>query len=116
MLANIQAVVFDLDGTLLDRRRSFERFVRNQWERFGHFVRTVDQEKYVQILIERDRDGYAPRKELFTGLIAQFELPSSVASQKFVVAPRTARRPDGKARRPSIPGVCEGGATPQARM
>ena len=79
MLANIHAVVFDLDGTLLDRRRSFERFVRDQWERFGHFVRTVDQEKYVQILIERDRDGYGPRKELFTGLVAQFELPSGLA-------------------------------------
>jgi putative hydrolase of the HAD superfamily len=78
MLANIQAVVFDLDGTLLDRRRSFDRFVRNQWERFAD-VRTVDQEQYVQILTVRDRDGYAPRKELFTGLIAQFELPSGLA-------------------------------------
>ena len=52
MLANIQAVVFDLDGTLLDRHRSFEPFVRDQWERFGYFVRTVDQEKNVQILID----------------------------------------------------------------
>jgi putative hydrolase of the HAD superfamily len=79
MLANIQAVVFDLDGTLLDRRRSFERFVGDQWERFADVVRTVDQEKYVQNLIELDRDGYAPRNELFTGLIAQFELPSGLA-------------------------------------
>jgi putative hydrolase of the HAD superfamily len=79
MLANIQAVVFDLDGTLLDRRRSFERFVRDQWERFAHFAGKIDQEKYVQILIERDRDGYSSRKELFTGLIAQFELPSGLA-------------------------------------
>jgi putative hydrolase of the HAD superfamily len=79
MLAGIQAVVFDLDGTLLDRRRSFERFVRDQWERFAHVLRTVDQEQYVQTLIERDRDGYAPRKELFTGMLAQFELPSASA-------------------------------------
>ena len=79
MVADIQAVVFDLDGTLLDRRRSFERFVRDQWERFAHVLQTVDQEQYVQTLIERDRDGYAPRKELFTGLIAQFELPSGLA-------------------------------------
>jgi putative hydrolase of the HAD superfamily len=79
MLANIQAVVFDLDGTLLDRRRSFERFIRDQWERFADVVRKIAQEEYVQILIELDRDGYAPRKELFTGLIAQFELPSGLA-------------------------------------
>lgn len=79
MLANIEAVLFDLDGTLLDRRRSFERFVRDQWERFAHVLRTVDQEQYVQNLIERDHDGYAPRSELFTGMLAQFELPSASA-------------------------------------
>src|SRR5688572_10762465 len=32
------------------------------------------------------------------------------------VAPRPAMRPDGKARRPRIPGVFEGGATPPAGM
>jgi len=76
---HIQAVVFDLDGTLLDRRRSFERFVRDQWGRFARVLRTVDQEPYVQTLIELDRDGYAPRKELFTRMTAHFELPSGLA-------------------------------------
>jgi putative hydrolase of the HAD superfamily len=79
VLTNIEAVVFDLDGTLLDRRRSFERFVRAQWERFAHVLRTVDQEQYVQTLIEQDRDGYAPRRELFSGILARFELPSALA-------------------------------------
>ena len=79
MLANVQAVVFDLDGTLLDRRRSFEKFISDQWERFPHLLRSVDQRQYVQALIELDRDGYAPRNELFTGMIARFALPSSLA-------------------------------------
>ena len=79
MLSDIRAVVFDLDGTLLDRRRSFERFVRAQWERFAHVLRPVDQERYVQTLIVLDGDGYGPRKELFTGMIAQCELPSGLA-------------------------------------
>jgi putative hydrolase of the HAD superfamily len=79
MLADIQAVIFDLDGTLLDRRRSFERFARDQWQRFAPFLRAVDREEYVQTLIELDRDGYAPREELFTGMIAQFELLSDLA-------------------------------------
>jgi phosphoglycolate phosphatase-like HAD superfamily hydrolase len=35
MFEDIQAVVFDLDGTLLDRRRSFEHFMREQWRRAG---------------------------------------------------------------------------------
>ena len=79
MLRTIQAVVFDLDGTLLDRRRSFERFVRDQWERFAPFLQTVDQGRYVRTLIDLDRDGYAPRRELFTGMVAQFELPPGLA-------------------------------------
>ena len=79
MLSDVRAVVFDLDGTLLDRRRSFERFVRDQWQRFAHFLKAVDREQYVQTLIEVDRDGYAPRRELFAGIIAQFELPSALA-------------------------------------
>ena len=79
MLADVEAVLFDLDGTLLNRRRSFERFIRDQWGRFSHFLQTVDQDQYVQTLIEWDRDGYGPRKELFTGMLAQFKLPSDFA-------------------------------------
>jgi putative hydrolase of the HAD superfamily len=79
MLAHVEAVMFDLDGTLLDRRRSFERFARNQWQRFAHVLNAVDREQYVQTLINADRDGYAPRNELFIGVIAQFELPSALA-------------------------------------
>jgi putative hydrolase of the HAD superfamily len=78
MLADIRAVLFDLDGTLLDRRRSFEQFVRGQWQRFAHILHAVDQEQYVQILVARDRNGYAPRQDLFTGMVAQFELPAGL--------------------------------------
>jgi putative hydrolase of the HAD superfamily len=49
MRQDIQAVVFDLDGTLLDRRRSFERFVRDQWERFASCLQTAGQEQYVEL-------------------------------------------------------------------
>jgi len=78
MRADIHAVVFDLDGTLLDRRRSFERFIREQWQRFTD-LQTADQEQYVQALVDLDSDGYAPRKSLFTGAVTQFSLPSGLA-------------------------------------
>jgi putative hydrolase of the HAD superfamily len=78
MLANIEAVVFDLDGTLLDRRRSFERFVRGQWERYAHALQPVGQPQYVQMVIQLDRDGYAPRRELFAGVLARLDLPSEL--------------------------------------
>lgn len=75
---NVKAVVFDLDGTLLDRRQSFERFVRDQWVRF-EALRTTDQEHYVRVLIELDCDGYAQRTSLFTAVTEHFSLPASVA-------------------------------------
>jgi putative hydrolase of the HAD superfamily len=84
MLADIQAVLFDLDGTLLDRRRSFERFARDQWGRFPQVLQAVDQEQYVHTLIDLDRDGYAPRRELFTGMLAEFKLPSSSAESLLI--------------------------------
>ena len=92
MRADIQAVVFDLDGTLLDRRRSFARFVRNQRERFAHCLQTVDQDQYVQTLIELDGDGYAPRKSLFAGAITRFRLPSGMAET--LLSDYRARFPD----------------------
>ena len=79
MRVNVDAVVFDLDGTLLDRRRSFERFVRDQWERFADCLDTAEQDQYVQTLIELDCDGYAPRKSLFTGVTARFGISPGVA-------------------------------------
>ena len=79
MRADIQAVVFDLDGTLLDRRRSFERFVRDQWERFADCRQSADQEQYAQTLVELDSDGYAPRRSLFTGVVARLGIPPGLA-------------------------------------
>ena len=75
----IEAVVFDLDGTLLDRRRSFDRFVRAQWGRFSESLGAIDQDQYVRTLIRLDRDGYAPRQNLFSGMVAEFGLPLHLA-------------------------------------
>ncbi len=78
-LLGLKAVVFDLDGTLLDRRRSFEQFVRDQWNRFSPVLQSVDSSEYVRTLVALDRDGYAPRNELFARIVARFELPSDLA-------------------------------------
>jgi putative hydrolase of the HAD superfamily len=78
MLAGMRAVIFDLDGTLLDRHRSFERFVRDQWTRFAPVLHTVGQDEYVRAVIKRDREGYGPRGELFRGSVAEFGLPEAL--------------------------------------
>lgn len=80
-LRALQAVVFDLDGTLLDRRLSFERFMRDQWNRFSRALHSADQAEYVRTVMELDCDGYAPRKELFAGALARFDLSSELADE-----------------------------------
>ena len=77
--AELRAVIFDLDDTLLDRRGSFDAFVRDQWTRFVPSVQAIDQEQYVQTLAEQDRDGYGPRKGLFASLTTRFGLSADVA-------------------------------------
>src|SRR5262245_46962966 len=77
MLTRIHAVLFDFVGTLLDRRLSFDAFMREQWKRFP-IVQAVPETEYVQTLVELDRDGYAPRNELFAGMLARFDLPSEL--------------------------------------
>jgi putative hydrolase of the HAD superfamily len=79
MLTNLQAVLFDLDGTLLDRRLSFERFIGTQWERFSSIRDGVERARYVRAAIEHDRDGYAPRNDLFSGTLARVGLPLELA-------------------------------------
>jgi putative hydrolase of the HAD superfamily len=79
VLAGIRAVLFDLDGTLLDRHASFERFMRDQWIRFAPALHPVEQDDYVRALIASDRAGYGPREELFAGPVAQFGLPATLA-------------------------------------
>ena len=79
MLAGIRAVIFDLDGTLLDRHASFELFARDQWTRFASVLHPAGQDEYVRTLVAFDREGYGPRGELFSGAVAHFGLPAPLA-------------------------------------
>lgn len=52
----IKAVVFDLDGTLLDRETSLKHFIEDQYDRMG--IVNVAKSKYVNTFIELDQRGY----------------------------------------------------------
>ena len=79
MLAGIRAVIFDLDGTLLDRHRSFELFARDQWRRFAAALHPASEEEYVRALVERDREGYGHRGALFADTVMHYGLPAALA-------------------------------------
>jgi len=67
----IQAVLFDLDGTLLDRDSSLLAFVSDQYERYSEF-QIVDKERFVQRFIELDNHGYVWKDKVYQQLINDF--------------------------------------------
>jgi len=61
----VRAVIFDLDGTLLDRKGSHERFMLDQAERFRADLDAVSPATYLAAAVRFDQNGTAPRKESF---------------------------------------------------
>lgn len=70
----IQAVIFDLDGTLLDRDRSLLKFVEEQFERLIRPNVEVDKESYIKRFITLDCRGYVWKDKVYQELIREFEL------------------------------------------
>jgi putative hydrolase of the HAD superfamily len=79
-IVTIEAVGNDAVGRIVQDAWVSEDVVQCGYCQSGQIMTAVALLKsYVQTLIELDRDGYAPRKSLFTGVIARFGIPSGVA-------------------------------------
>ena len=70
----IKAVVFDLDGTLLDRDSSLQSFVANQYDRFAASLRHIDRQSYIRRFIELDCRGHIWKDKVYQSLIEEFEI------------------------------------------
>lgn len=68
----IRAVIFDLDGTLLDRKTSLKRFIENQYERME--VKNVSKNNYLSRFIELDRHGYVWKDKVYKQLVEEFRI------------------------------------------
>lgn len=71
----IQAVLFDLDGTLLDRDTSLLHFVKDQYRRYPE-LQTVEQDLFVQRFVELDNHGYLWKDKVYQQLIQEFSIPN----------------------------------------
>ncbi|WP_411347610.1 HAD family hydrolase [Paenibacillus sp. WLX2291] len=69
----IKAVIFDLDGTLLDRDLSLESFIRDQYDRLDvlHFI---DKDEYVARFIQLDNKGYMWKDIVYASLIEEYQI------------------------------------------
>lgn len=70
----IKAVLFDLDGTLLNRDESVKLFVERQYDRLNKFVSHVPKEKYVSRFIALDNRGYVWKDKVYQQLVDEFTI------------------------------------------
>ncbi|KHE71388.1 HAD family hydrolase [Halobacillus sp. BBL2006] len=68
----IKAVLFDLDGTLLNRDASVRNFIDKQYERFVHRLPAIPKEEYRERFIELDDRGYVWKDKVYQQLIDEF--------------------------------------------
>ena len=73
-LSNIKAVVFDLEGTLLDRKKSREKFIEEQYERFHDYLVNIQAIDYKNKFIALDDDEDHDKPELYKAIIKDFHV------------------------------------------
>ncbi|MEK5077943.1 HAD family hydrolase [Solibacillus sp. FSL W7-1436] len=71
-----KAVLFDLDGTLLNRDKSVELFINQQYERLYELLSHIPKEQYISRFIELDNHGYVWKDKVYQQLISEFNIPS----------------------------------------
>ena len=77
----IKAVVFDLDGTLLDRDSSIIKFIKDQHARLFPVLGHIDQSVYVSRFIELDQHGYVWKDKVYQQLIDEFKITGMSCEQ-----------------------------------
>lgn len=69
-----KAIIFDLDGTLLDRERSLRLFLEEQFERYREYFTHVQKNDYINYFIEYDEHGYVKKDRVYKALLNQLDI------------------------------------------
>ncbi|MGF9888537.1 HAD family hydrolase [Priestia megaterium] len=70
----IKAVIFDLDGTLLDRDSSLKCFIQDQYERYSEELAHILKQEYISRFIELDHKGYVWKDKVYQQLLNEYDL------------------------------------------
>ncbi|PDM40769.1 MULTISPECIES: HAD family hydrolase [unclassified Geobacillus] len=70
----MKAVIFDLDGTLLNRDVSIQKFIEYQYERLQLWLSHIPKESYIARFIELDNRGYVWKDAVYQQMVKEFEI------------------------------------------
>ena len=77
----IKAVLFDLDGTLLDRDSTVRLLLRDQYATFASRLGHIDPDIFVSRVLVLDDHGHGMKTAaLYASIVEEFELPSALAA------------------------------------
>jgi putative hydrolase of the HAD superfamily len=70
----IKSVIFDLDGTLLDRDASVVQFVSAQYDRLTEHLSHILKNDYITRFIELDCHGHVWKDKVYQALVSEFAI------------------------------------------
>ena len=70
----VKAVLFDLDGTLLDRDASVEQFVSVQYDRLTEHLSHIPKNDYIARFTELDCHGHVWKDKVYQDLVSEFAI------------------------------------------
>lgn len=70
----MKAVLFDLDGTLLDRDASLRQFVAAQYQRFQTILDHIPADEYLSRFIELDCRGHVWKDKVYQQLTIEYSI------------------------------------------
>lgn len=70
----IKAVLFDLDGTLLDRATSLKNCIEAQYRRFCYLFKNVSSYDYLSSFIRLDANGHVTKDLVYKQLLSEFKV------------------------------------------
>ncbi|MCM3748075.1 HAD family hydrolase [Paenibacillus pasadenensis] len=80
----IQAVLFDLDNTLINRRKAFQGYAERFVDEFVVIGDSMSKTEIVESIIAADQDGYRKKRELYTELMTSLEMKSPVTADRLL--------------------------------
>ncbi len=73
----LQAVIFDLDQTLLDRTATFKRFLEKQYSKFQTDLKSVSKNEFISTCQQYDNNGYTAKGVLYARVCNKYSLSIS---------------------------------------